>query len=262
MAERSAGKRRGLFGTVVTLAASLLISTTAHAADRVALFVKPDPSDLRLTELCQTNPVEGALKELRFEITSVGAKSLRAASAQFRQRSSKASAAFAFACDVALSQTQRDDLASALQGQKLNFLFLLDATEAKNGTPLKTVLKTKRTDLMILNARVATPENAEIFARTTARKLLRPYAPPRDILSRIVVSTYYRSRGSMFIDLRGRVASGYILTQPPTEEILDAWSRVERSEDPAALNAFIRKYPKTLFADLARARIAKLKPAD
>ncbi|MEO0619308.1 MAG: hypothetical protein AAFZ01_08495, partial [Pseudomonadota bacterium] len=174
----------------------------------------------------------------------------------------KTSAAIVFACDTALSFRQRTDLADALRGQKLNFLFLLDATAADNGTPLKTVLKTDRTDLMILNARVATEENAGIFARTAARKLLRPYAPPRDILSRIVVSTYYRSRGSMFIDLRGRIASGYILTQPPTEQILDAWSRVEGSDDPAALGAFIRKYPKTLFADLARARIAKLKTSD
>lgn len=229
----------------------LTTSAAVAASDRVALFVADTEAP---PNACQLDHIAATLRDLKFETKMLRFDAKRTDLLRFAKRTESADAAMLYVCNPAA----RSVLPAFLKARKLNFLFLLDTTAGKHSGEIKKLVKTNRNDLMIVHARLNTPENEEIFSQTLTHKLRRPYSPPADILSRTVVSSYYRSRGSMLMDVRGSIKSGYIITKPPTEKILDAWSRVQHSKDRQALEGFIAKYPQTLFADLARSRLEKL----
>ena len=52
------------------------------------------------------------------------------------------------------------------------------------------------------------------------------------------------------------------LPSPAPDPALEAWNAIKTSESPSVLEAFVDKYPLSLYADLARARIAELKRKD
>ena len=49
------------------------------------------------------------------------------------------------------------------------------------------------------------------------------------------------------------------LPSPAPDPALEAWNAIKASESPSVLEAFVDKYPLSLYADLARARIEELK---
>ncbi|MEZ5842875.1 MAG: SUMF1/EgtB/PvdO family nonheme iron enzyme [Hyphomicrobiaceae bacterium] len=57
----------------------------------------------------------------------------------------------------------------------------------------------------------------------------------------------------------GKEAAKPMAPQPPLGEAAQAWAVTKDTASEAVLEAFARRYPKTVFADLARARIAELK---
>lgn len=232
---------------------ALISAMSAHAdgrAERVALLLRHVDTP---ESHCQLDTVADALKRLRFQVETSRSGNQEAIT-RFGKSASGAKAAFVYACDDEKPQS----LQAAMQASELNFLFLLETPPAPRDAPFANIMKPGRDNLAIIQVRVTTAENGEIFAETLASKLHRPYGPPNDILSRAIVSSYYRSRGTMLAELRGKISSGYILAAPPTEKILDAWSRVQHSKDRKVLEEFIAKFPKTLFADLARSRLEKL----
>lgn len=244
-----------MFRLLCSCALIVLASATAFAADdtpkRVALFLADRSSP---EETCQFHDVERTLRDLRFVTKTVADDDPTSALAEFGTQTEHAEAAMLFTCNP----NDRRALPALMRAGKLNFLFLIETQSAPRGTAISDVIKTKRDNLVIVHARLGTADNRDIFMKTLVRKLRRPYSQPYEILSRTVVSSYYRSRGSMMTELRGQISSGYVLATPPTDKILDAWSRVQRSKDRAALEEFISKFPTTLFADLARSRLEKL----
>ncbi|MGI9407087.1 MAG: hypothetical protein ACR2O4_12015 [Hyphomicrobiaceae bacterium] len=215
---------------------------------RVALLIADTSAP---PDTCRLDDVAKTLETLRFEINRVNDPANDAAIAAFRSASSGSDAAIIYACNA----TAIDHLPGALQASELNYLFLLRTAPDASEEP---VLRTDRNDLMIVHVLLRSPENDRIFAHTLAHKLRRPFSDPRDIISRTITSSYYRSRGTMLINIQGTVAKDYMLAEPPTDLILDAWSRIQHSGDKAVLEAFIEQYPDTLFADLARSRLEKL----
>ncbi len=219
--------------------------------ERVALLI----SDVKSPEgTCHIKDIATTLKSLRFEVRTIPGTTAPADVVSFAKSSAGAEAAIIYACNPA----SRDHLPGALKASKLNFLFLLETAPAAQGAPIVNPLKTARDDLMIVHARIATPESDEIFSRTLSQKLTRAYSTPSEIMSRTITSAYYESRGTILIEVQGNIASSYLLTRPPTEKILDAWARVQNSNDRQALEEFIAQFPTTLFADLARSRLEKL----
>ena len=238
---------------LVLTACALLSSAfgVASAKTRVALILE-DPNVP--PEACRLDDIATVLQKLRFKVFRSPGKDAEARVLEFKKRSSVAKAAIIYACNLADAARLPD----TMRASELNFVFLLETASADRDAPFSQQLRTDRNDLHIMHVRIDTPENAEIFTNTLIHKLLRPYTTPTDILSRAITSSYYRSRGAIRVDLRGHHDSAYVLASPPTDEILDAWSRVQHSRDRVKLEAFVAAFPKTLFADLARARLKTL----
>ena len=242
---------RTLCSTVIFALIAIHAACADDTHERVALFLTDSASP---DDTCRFGAISSTLHDLRFSTKTVSRSDRRQALAEFGKQSARAQAAMLLTCNP----SDRHALPGLMRAQKLNFLFLIETEAAPRGTPISDIIKTKRDDLVIVHARLGTVDNREIFSDTLVRKLRRPYSLPYEILSRTVVSSYYRSRGTIMTDLRGRIASEYILAKPPTEQILDAWSRVQHSKNRKALEAFVSAYPDTLFADLARTRLKKL----